>query len=423
MADTAIMTALEAGGRLERLNALLAEILPANLFQAARLGGRRVCGGPQDFLGLPLLAKRDLAADVAAHPPFGTNLTYPVERYIRYHHTSGTTGTPLRVLDTPETWDWWGRCWGAVLRQAGVTPKDRLFFAFSFAPAIGYWSAFQGATMMGALCIPAGGASTRQRLKMMLDVGATVLLCTPSYALHLAEEAKKEGLPIRGSTVRALIHAGEPGASIPSTRRRLEEAWGALILDHAGSTEVGAWGIGDPDGRGLVVNEDEFIAEVLDLATLQPVARGQVGELVLTNLGRGAWPVLRYRTGDVVRPVREGGRLLLEGGIIGRVDDMITIRGMNVYPSALEEIIRSVAGIGEFQIVASRPGEMDELTIRLEGDAAACREVGRLIDGRLGIRARVDSVSPGEIPRSDGKAKRFVDERRLREGGVPPGTR
>ncbi len=413
MHDAGLMTPLDPGGRLDRLNALLAEILPANPFQVRKLGARRPCGGAGDFLDLPLLTKQELMADLEATPPFGTNLTYPLEKYTRFHQTSGTTGMPMRVLDTPETWDWWGRCWGAVLRKAGVTSADRLFFAFSFAPAIGFWSAFHGATMMGALCIPSGGASTRQRLKMILDSGATVLLCTPSYALHLAEEARKEKLPIPSSSVRALIHAGEAGASIPATRRRLEEAWGARILDHAGATEVGAWGVGSADGRGLHVNEEEFIAEVLDTGSGKPVAPGQIGELVLTGLGRGAWPVLRYRTGDLVRPVREDG-LLLEGGILGRVDDMITIRGLNVYPSALEEIIRSVPGTAEFQIVASRPGEMDELILYLEGNAALGEEVRRRIDERLGIRVQVTAVAPGEFARGDGKAKRFVDQRRAR---------
>jgi phenylacetate-CoA ligase len=411
------MTPLYQDGRLERVNALLEEILPANRFQASRLGTLRRLDGPQDFLKIPFLTKQELAADAVANPPFGTNLTYPLEKYIRYHQTSGTTGAPLRVLDTPESWDWWGRCWGTVLRQAGVTPQDRLFFAFSFAASIGFWSAFHGATLMGALCIPAGGASTRQRLKILRDTGATVLLCTPSYALHLAEEARKEGIPICGSSVRMIIHAGEAGASIPATRRRLEEAWGARQLDHAGATEVGAWGIGCPEGRGLYVNEEEFIAEVVDPATQGPVVPGQTGELVLTNLGRGAWPALRYRTGDIVRPIREpqpDGRLLLEGGILGRVDDMITIRGMNVYPSALEEVLRSVAGTGEFQITADRLGELDELTIRLEGNEEVCREVGRRMDDLLGVQVEIVAVAQGVLPRGDGKAKRFVDRRRTR---------
>ena len=226
-----------------------------------------------------------------------------------------------------------------------------------------------------------------------------------------AEEARKESISLKNSSLRVIIPAGESGGSVPATRRRLEEAWGARVIDHAGATEVGAWGIGCPEGRGLYVNEDEFIAEILTPSPDQP------GELVLTGLGRGAWPVIRYRTGDLVRPVREtrpDGRsaLLLEGGILGRVDDMVTIRGLNVYPSAIEEIIRSVPGTAEFQIVASRPGEMDELALQLEGNAAACEEVGRRIDASLGIRVEIAAVAPGSLPRGDGKAKRFVDLRR-----------
>ena len=335
------------------------------------------------------------------------------------HQTSGTTGAPLRVLDTPETWDWWGRCWLEVLRAAGVTARDRLFFAFSFGPSIGFWSAHRGASLLGSLCIPSGGASTLQRLRMILDTGATVLLCTPSYALHMASVARKEGIRLADSQIRLTIHAGEPGASIPGTRARLEEAWHARVIDHAGTTEVGPYGLGCPLGKGLHVNENEFIPEVLDPQTSEPSLPGELGELVLTNLGRGAWPAIRYRTGDLIRARRSvcacgSTFLLLDGGILGRADDMITIRGANVFPSAVEDIIRSVTALAEFRIRATRQGELDELEIELEESTAVCKEVVGHVRMQLGIRVEVRSIPTGSLPRSEGKARRFVDLRKVR---------
>ena len=398
---------------LSRVGALLDEVLPRNPLQQGRLGTRRACGTPDEYRRLPFLTKQDLVADSLAHPPFGSNLTYPLEQYTRYHQTSGTTAAPLRVLDTPRTWDWWGHCWLEVLRQAGVTAGDRLFFAFSFAPSIGFWSAHHGATLLGALCIPSGGASSVQRLRMILDTGATVLLGTPSYILHLAETARREGISLSDAQVRTTIHAGEPGASIPATRARIAEAWNAQVIDHAGATETGAYGLGCPLGLGIHLNEDEFVAEVLDLATDQPVAADVAGELVLTSLGRGAWPTIRYRSGDIVRPRRGtcrcgSARVLFEGGILGRVDDMVTIRGLNLFPSAVEGVIRSLTA-AEFRIVATRPVELDELSVELEGNRALADQAAKCLHEHLGFRVPVEPIDrrdPGAIGRQGAAVRR-----------------
>ena len=403
--------------QLARLNELFKEILPANPFQRTRLGDDRACDTPDDYRNLPLLTKDDLVADSVANPPFGTNLTYPLENYTRYHQTSGTTGPPLRVLDTAETWDWWGRCWLEVLEAAGVTSADRAFFAFSFAPFIGYWSAHHGVSMLGAMTISGGGSDSNRRLKLIFDTEATVLLCTPTYALHLAEVAEREGMNLADSPIRVTIHAGEPGGSIAGTRARIAEAWGAQVFDHAGASEIGAYGIGDSEGKGLYMNEAEFIAEVVDPHSLEPVPEGAVGELIITNLGRGAWPVIRYRTGDLVRPRRvqvgDGpAKLLLEGGVLGRRDDMITVRGVNIYPSALENIIRSVAGSAEFRITATKSEEMDQVAIELEGSTTAAAKVKREIADQIGIRIEVEAVAENKLPRWEAKAKRLRDLRK-----------
>lgn len=272
--------------------------------------------------------------DQAAHPPFGTNLSFPLDRYVRVHQTSGTTGTPLRWLDTQESWDWWARCWTVVLRAAGLGPGDRVFFPFSFGLFVGFWAGFEGVCALGALAIPGGGQDTAQRLAAMESLGATAICCTPSYALHLAEVARERGIALERLGVRTTVHAGEPGAGIPAVRARIEAAWGARAYDHAGMTEMGAYGFECAAQAGPHVNEAGFIVEIIDPATGQSA---EEGELVLTNLGRMGSPLLRYRTGDGVRVARTPcacGRtfLRLDGGILGRVDDLLIVRGCQRVP-------------------------------------------------------------------------------------------
>ncbi len=175
---------------------------------------------------LPLVTKAELVADHEANPPFGSRLTEPVERYRRLHQTSGTTGRPLRILDTEQSWDWWLRGWSYIYRAAGVGAGDRVYAAFSFGPFIGFWSGFEAARLVGALQIPGGGQTTKQRIQQIIDLGATVLLATPTYALHMARIAQDMGLDLPSAPIRKAILAGEPGASVPSTRARLEESWG-----------------------------------------------------------------------------------------------------------------------------------------------------------------------------------------------------
>ncbi|TMC39539.1 MAG: phenylacetate--CoA ligase, partial [Chloroflexi bacterium] len=274
--------------QLGKLRAGLTHVLATNAFWRARLHS---VGGWDDFERLPLTSKSELLADQAAHPPFGTNLTVPVDRYVRLHQTSGSSGDqPLRWLDTEESWDWWVRIWADhVYRAAGVSAEDRVFFAFSFGPFIGFWSAFGGAERLGAMCISGGAMTSEQRVRNMLDLGATVLLCTPTYALRLADVAREIGVNIAASSIRTTIHAGEPGASIPSTRDAIETAFSAVTFDHTGMTELGPTGHSCSARDGVHLVESEFIFEV-----------AADGELIATNLGRWGMPLIRYRTGDRV---------------------------------------------------------------------------------------------------------------------------
>ena len=407
--------------RLDRLNGMLDEVLRTNEFYRRKLEGRveQRPEGLDELSELPFTTKQELVDDQLGHPPFGSDLTYRIERYVRVHQTSGTTGRPMYWLDTEASWDWWGECWKAVLEAAGVGPEDRIFFPFSFGPFVGFWSGWEGARKVGALAVSGGGQSTQQRLKSLVDYGATVLVCTPTYALHMAAEARRAGMDLaRNSAVRVTVHAGEPGASIASTRQRIEEAWGARCFDHTGATEVGAFGFAcEALAEGVHVNEDEFIAEVVDPESGVPLPDGARGELVLTNLGRVGSPVIRYRTGDLVEPRRGPcacGRdsLVLQGGVLGRVDDMVVVRGVNVFPSAVEGIVRRFPEVEEFRVDVVRTDGMAELKITVEPVAAGApaglgEGVTESIRDNLHIRPVVEVVAPGTLPRFELKARRF----------------
>jgi phenylacetate-CoA ligase len=404
-----------------RFDALAATLLERNAFYRAKWAGLppgRVRYA--ELAALPFTTKRELLQDQAAHPPFGSNLTYPLVDYVRLHQTSGTTGTPLRVLDTRADWDWWAECWQYVLDAAGITREDVVMLAFSFGPFIGFWGAQEAVGRLGALMLSGGGMTSAQRLHAMRELGATVLLCTPSYALHLAEEAEAEGLELaRDLKVRVTVHAGEPGAGIPATRERIETLWGATAYDHPGASEVGAFGFSCSAREGVHLNEAEFIAEVVDPATGEALPPGREGELVLTNLGRTGFPVVRYRTGDVVRPRARGrcgcGRttLLLEGGILGRSDDMVTVRGVNVFPSAFLELFNRIPGIVEHRITAYRADFLDQLHVEFECVDSEDRRaaVAQAIRDALGIRVSLAQCAPESLPRFELKAKRFYDRR------------
>lgn len=413
--------------QIDRLRPMLAEVAAHNTFyqrkwQAAGVGDPTILRSLGEFSALPFTTKQELVADQDEHPPFGTNLTYALERYSRFHMTSGSTGRPLRWLDTPESWDWWARCWSFVYRGAGVGPEDRIFFAFSFGPFVGFWSGFDAASRVGALCLPGGGQDSVLRLKTIVETGATVLVCTPSYALRLGQIAREQGLDPAATPIRVTIHAGEPGANIPATKRRIEELWGARCYDHCGMTEVGAVGfecVAQPGG--LHVNESEFIIEVVDPATGQAAPDGQ-GELIVTNLGRWGSPVIRYRTGDLVRlntaPCACGRTFArLDGGILGRADDMLVVRGVNVFPAVLEDIVRRHAEIDEFRIEVFRRNEMAEIRLLLEinetahGPAVRDRAVQTVAEDvrrTVGLRVQTEAVPAGTLPRFELKAKRVV---------------
>jgi phenylacetate-CoA ligase len=430
------------------LAALLREVRGRNPFYGRKLeeagfdpSRRWEDEAPEEILrSIPFTRKSELLEDQANYPRFGTNLTYPLARYVRFHQTSGTSGHPLIWLDTPESWDWVLRCWSEIYDAVGIGPTDRFFFPFSFGPFLGFWSAFEAACRRGNLCVPGGGMTTQARLQTIREAGITVVAVTPTYALRLAEVAREEGTDLRSTSVRALVVAGEPGGSIPTTKERIESSWNARCFDHCGMTEMGPFGYECPASPwGMHVLEEEFVVEVIEPRGADPVGEetprnggradgaGRLGELVLTNLGRTASPVIRYRTGDLVRwseaPCACGSRRgRLEGGIMGRVDDMVFVRGNNVYPAALEAILRKFPEIAEYRIRIRKRQEMVELTVEVEpaegvgvekasgGGPHLSRRISSAIEARLLFRADVVVVERGALPRFEMKARRWVKE-------------
>ncbi|MFM8282930.1 MAG: phenylacetate--CoA ligase family protein [Planctomycetaceae bacterium] len=418
--------------KLARLADLLDRVLPANAFYAAKLGGRRPPRSFDEFADWPLTTKAELVGGVVDGVP--ANLTFAPAAYVRYHQTSGTHGRPLPVFDTAADWEWWMECWRMVLERGAVGPGDRVLVASSFGPYLGFWSGFDGVVARGAMAIPTGGMSSLARLELARATRATVLVATPSYALHLAEVAAVAGIDTSALPIRLVVLAGEPGGSVPAVRAALGKAWSADVLDHAGASEVGPWGVGGAiDGRAssacggdpwLEVIEEWFHPEFL------PFAAGgspELAELVLTTLGRIGAPVIRYRTGDVVRPrwpsademaAGAAPRVRLVGGILGRSDDMLLVRGVNIFPSAIEGILRAFPEVAEYRVTVETREHLGHLVIEVEDRLHAPVRIADALRLGLGLKIDVIDVQPGSLPRFEGKARRVVD-RRTAPGALP----
>lgn len=421
-----VSPAMLAEHQADRLTTLVQGLPGRNPFYTRKLADAGIDTDalilPKDLTTLPFTTKSELVADQAASPPWGTALSEPLDCYTRYNQTSSTTGTPLRWIDTPENWQWMLDCWKAVYRAAGVTNRDRIFFPFSFGPFLGFWTGFDAATQIGAHTLPAGGMTSRSRLGLVETLQPTVVCCTPTYAMRLLEVAREARVALRTGPVRVLIVAGEPGGSIPATRRRLEQEWGARVIDHHGLTEVGPTSFECLESPGFLhINEREYIAEVIDPDSDQPVPDGQRGELVITNLGRMASPVIRYRTRDLVVRTHEPcpcGRTFarLVGGVTARADDMVNVRGVNIYPAAIEEIVRNIADVVEYRCTVRPKGSMRTVSVDVElVDNADTDAVTTRVENQLrlafGLTVPVTVVAPGVLPRFELKARRFLVER------------
>ena len=373
-----------------------------------------------DFVRLcPLLTKRMLVADRAESPPYGTNLTYPLENYTRFCQTSGTTGPPLTWLDSRDDWNSMLAAWQQIYETAALVPaEDRICFPFSFGPFLGFWTAFEAASRVGCMVIPMGGMSTNARLRLMLDHQVSVVITTPTYALHMGEVKQEGEFSSEKFAVRLFIVAGEAGGSVPGIRGRIEKLWpGATVFDHHGLTETGPVSCQQPGVPGMLrVLEDFHFVEILDPASGREVLEGEEGELIVTTLARLGGPMLRYRTGDLVRKAwAADGTLCLEGGILGRLDDMVTVRGVNIYPSAVDAVLRRFHEVAEYQVREHRTGALLDLKILIEPppglrDVTLAQRVSAALRDTFQLRIEVQAVAPGALPRFEFKARRWIKE-------------
>jgi phenylacetate-CoA ligase len=379
-----------------------------------------------DIQHVPFTVKEELRDSQIEHPPWGDFLCVPPEDGVRAFQTSGTTGVPVKILVSKT--DWTVHFYEQFMHYMygyGLKPSDVLFVPFHFGLHIAWWGFSTALGQEGVLIIPGGGQSSKDRVKNIFDWTATAVCGTPTYMVHLGEVAQEMGTPLTDSRVKTVVVAGEPGATVASTRRLIEKLWGARCYDDIGSTETTNFGYECIFQNGTHVIESMFYAECLDMETLKPVEEGDAGELVLSNLCTESMPLLRYRIKDLVRFNREKcecGRtfLRLDGGVLGRADDMFHFAGVNVFPSAIENLIREQEEFAtEYQLVVPPMAAGGRLKIRVEPaspdvpretlDKAAAKLI-ETVRYRLTVTPEVEIAEPGELPRFEGKAKRVIRE-------------
>ncbi len=359
--------------------------------------------------------------------PYGEALCVPLDEVTIFRQTSGTTGQPVYQPDTWQDWEWWMECWSYILWAQGYRPQDRVFIPFGYNIFVAFWAGHYAAEKIGCEVIPGGVLDTKARLLKIQELQATALMGTPTYILGMAEIARlKMDIDPAALPISKITCAGECGASIPSTKRRLEEAWGAKVYDHAGATEIGAWSFECADQPGgMHVNEALFLVEIEDVETGEIIEEpGQRGKMVITALDRMAQPCVRFDSKDVIEWAADScscGRTsrLIKGGVVGRADDITKVKGVLLAPSAIEEVVRSIEGLGdEYEVIVEKLGDADKIKLRVEvlpdaEDQCSLIE-NELVDQlRLKTNLRYDIEICGceTLPRYEVKAKRFKDLR------------
>ncbi|GAB4261345.1 MAG: phenylacetate--CoA ligase family protein [Deferrisomatales bacterium] len=378
---------------------------------------------------VPLLTKDDYRCQQRDPFPYGETLCVPLEEVTEFHQTSGTTGTPVYQPDTWADWEWWNECWATILWAQGFRPTDRVFLPFGYNIFVAYWAGHYACEKIGCEVVPGGVLGTRERLMKMKELAATAFMATPTYVLGMAETAQKElGSDPKEWGIRKVLCAGEPGALVPSTKKRMQELWGCPVYDHVGATEVGAWSFEcRHQPGGLHVLESMFLVELLELDSDAPVTRpGVPGRIVITAFDRQAQPCVRFDTKDVSMWA-EGtcacGRTwrVLDGGVHGRVDHITKVKGVLFSPVTVEEVVRSFDAFqGEFEIIVDKRGDLDHIALKLEMPPDAGEERRRELLGELASALRwktqlnfdIQPVEFGTLPRYQVKAKRFHDRRK-----------
>jgi phenylacetate-CoA ligase len=386
---------------------------------------------PNDIRNVPVTTKEELrSAQENKEPfPFGDLLTVPINDVTEYHQTTGTTGMPVRWADTWEDWEWYAENWAYCLYSRGFRDTDRVYIPFPYHLFIAFWGGHYGSEKIGATVVAGGSASTEERVREIADLRCTAIMCTPTYALRLAETARKLGYdPVKGMAVRKIFCAGEPGASIPATKKRIEESWGAKVYDHLGATEAPLWAFECIEQRGLHINEAMDYVEILNPETHLPAAAGEIGTAIITTFDRYAMPTIRYDLKDLVRLTNRKepcgcGRTwrIIEGGIIGRSDDISKVRGVLFAPGAVEEAVRRLPELSdEFELVVFYDDKhYEQILVKVEALPQHQNNIGNLKDKLEGelrnitqLRCDVEFHPYGSLPRYEVKSKRFKDLRK-----------
>jgi phenylacetate-CoA ligase len=380
-----------------------------------------------DIYKVPKIEKSMLRDIQGKDPyPYGDILSVPLESVTEYHQTSGTTGQPVYQADTWQDWEYHAEAFAYALYAQGYRDNDRLFLPFGYNIFIAFWGAHYAAEKLGCEVIPGGVLNTEARILKMQELRATAMGATPTYVLGMAETARKMGIdPPKDLYIRKITVAGEPGGSIPATRKRMEEAWGAKVYDQSGSTEIGHWGLECRYQNGLHVNEALFLVEIEDIDTGEPINEpGRKGKMVVTTFNRMAQPCIRFDVKDIIQwnaQTCECGRTfrLLDGGIMGRADDITKVKGVLLSPTAIEEVVRDIPQLSnEYQVVVTKKGDIDDITLKVEivpeyqGEADAIRAT--LIDQlrlKTNLGYNIEFHEYESLPRSQTKSRRFQDLR------------
>lgn len=410
---------------VSELQALLTFALRKSAFYQRKLHDYVAPNCIADYLdfaaNIPFTTKRELLLDQQQYPPYGSSLTQQHTDYVYLHKTSGSCFTPWRRADTEQSYAIMVDTMQCILNHYGISDLDRCFFAYSFGPYLGCWVAWSAAKAFGCLCIPGGGMHTINRLQEIRDNHCTILFCTPTYVLHLLEAAKQNHFDLSELSLRMVILAGEPGGSLAYFRKQIALSWpNILIFDHYGMTELGPVAYQCPESSEALLHivSDYYYAEIIDPKTSLAVAHGTEGELVVTPLKNYSMPLLRYRTGDLVCETQcncscNDSLITLKGGILGRVDDMITVRGVNIFPTTIDEIVRTFPQIKEYQVEINRQQSLAQLCLKIELDPMMdcsfdiAEGLNTKLLQALDLRTTLDIVDSGTLERFEFKAKRW----------------
>ncbi len=414
--------------QLERLRTGIARVSTAVPFYKEKLTATKITAESihslEDLPRLPFTAKSDLRD----HYPFGL-LAVPMQEVIRVHASSGTTGHPTIVAYTRDDISLWSNLMARAYAAAGVTAEDIVHNAYGYGLFTGGLGFHYGAETIGATVIPVSGGNTKRQLLLMRDLGSTVLCCTPSYSLLIAETAQEERLDPRELKLKVGLFGAEPWSE--RMREEIEARLNITALNVYGLSEVIGPGVSAEctAKQGLHINEDHFIPEIIDPVTEQPLPDGEPGELVLTCLTKEALPLIRYRTRDRTRLIREkcpcGRTTPRMERLTGRTDDMLIVRGVNVFPSQIESVLLETGGIEpHYQLIVDRhAGHTDELDVLVEVSAEVFgnqehlvqleKRLSYQVQSALGIACKIKLVGPREIARSEGKSVRVIDKRKL----------